>query len=100
MQIARALAGRAYGLSGCEAAVGAAARRGAFDRSQGRGYASPDVEHNQVAIARAIVLSDHRRAASYLASDGVRITLARNDASPPIPSWLVTRLEGAPFGRR
>jgi len=100
MQIARALAGRAHGLGGCEAAVGAAARRGAFDRSQGRGYASPNVEHNQVAIARAIVFSDHRRAASYLASDGVRITLARNDASPPIPSWLVTRLEGGPFGRR
>ena len=100
MQIARALAGRAHGLGGCEAAVGAAARRGAFDRSQGRGYASPNVEHNQVAIARAIVFSDHRRAASYLASDGVRITLSRNDASPRMLSWLVTRLEGGPFAGR
>jgi len=96
-QIARALAGPAYGLSGCEAAVGVAARRGAFDRSQGRGYASPNIEHNQVAIARTIVLSDDRRAGSYLASGGVRLTLERSDASPPIPSWLVTRLEGGPF---
>ena len=92
IQIARALAGRAYGLGSCEAAVRVAARRGAFDRSRGRGYASPNVEYDQVAVARAIVLSDHRRAASYLASDGVRITLTRNDASPPIPSWLVPGL--------
>src|SRR6185312_6612778 len=52
IQIARALAGRARGLGGCEAAVRVAARRGALHRSWGRGYASPNVEYDQVAVAR------------------------------------------------
>jgi hypothetical protein len=99
-QIARALAGRAGGLGGCEAAVGTAARRAAFDRSRGGGYASPNAEYDQPAIARAIIVSADQRTGVYLATDGVRIAVKRNPAGPPTPSWLVTRVEGGPFARR